>query len=94
MQHKIKNNQESFDIPYQLYLCLKIPGTEVPRATKAMALTESFRLIKQPKCPATSPMIAVQAPIADMDTTNVGYPSQIANNRIYKGTPMINYKVC
>ena len=26
-----------------------IPGTEVPRATKAIALTESFKLMKQPK---------------------------------------------
>ena len=53
---------------------LKIPGTEVPRATNAIALTESFRLMKHPRCPATSPMKAVQPPMADMDITNVGYP--------------------
>ena len=48
-----------------------LPGTEVPRATKAMALTESLRKMKQPKWPATSPMMAVQNPIAPMDATNV-----------------------
>ena len=49
----------------------KLPGTEVPRATKAMALTESLRKMKQPKWPATSPMTAVVSPIIAMDTTNV-----------------------
>ena len=54
-----------------------LPGTEVPRATKAMALTESLRKMKQPKWPATSPMTAVQRPIMAMETTKHGYPLAI-----------------
>ena len=54
-----------------------LPGTEVPRATKAMALTESLRKMKQPKWPATSPMTAVQTPIMAMETTKHGYPLAI-----------------
>ena len=50
------------------------PGTLVPRATKAIAFTPSLRLMKQPRCPATSPMTAVQAPIMKMAMTKVGYP--------------------
>ena len=49
-----------------------IPGTEVPKATKAIALTESLRKIKQPKWPATSPMTAVQIPIIAMEITKQG----------------------
>ena len=51
-----------------------VPGTLVPRATKAMALTVSFKWIKQPRCPATSPIMAVTRPMKKMDITNVGYP--------------------
>ena len=51
-----------------------IPGTLVPRATKAMALTESLRKMKHPRCPATSPMTAVTRPIIRMDKTKVKYP--------------------
>ena len=50
------------------------PGTLVPKATKAMALTPSLRLMKQPRCPAISPIIAVLAPMKRMETTKVGYP--------------------
>ena len=49
-----------------------VPGTEVPKATKAIALTESLRKIKQPKWPATSPMTAVQIPIIAMEITKQG----------------------
>ena len=51
-----------------------IPGTLVPKATKAMALTESLRKMKQPRCPATSPMMAVTKPIMRIDVTKVRYP--------------------
>ena len=51
-----------------------VPGTLVPRATNAMALTPSLRLMKQPRWPATSPMTAVQAPIMKIEITKVGYP--------------------
>ena len=51
-----------------------VPGTLVPRATNAIALTPSLRLMKQPRWPATSPMTAVQAPMKQIDTTNVMYP--------------------
>jgi len=55
---------------FGLLLC--VPGTEVPRATKAMALTESLRKMKHPKCPATSPMTAVHTPIMAMEITKQG----------------------
>ena len=54
------------------------PGTLVPNATKAIALTESFRKMKHPRWPATSPIKAVQAPIAEMEITKQGYPFAIA----------------
>ena len=43
----------------------------VPSATKAMALTESFRNMKQPKWPATSLMSAVIKAIMAMDRMKV-----------------------
>ena len=49
-----------------------LPGTLVPRATKAIALTPSFKLIKQPRWPATSPMMAVLPPINKILMTKVG----------------------
>ena len=51
-----------------------IPGTLVPNATNAIALTESLRKMKQPRCPAMSPITAVFIPIIKMEQTNVGYP--------------------
>ena len=39
-----------------------------------MALTESLRKMKQPKWPATSPMIAVHNPIMAIEITKQGYP--------------------
>ena len=59
-----------------------LPGTDVPRATKAMALTESFRKMKQPRWPATSPMTAAQRPIMAIEITKQGYPLAISS---YKG---------
>ena len=56
----------------QLAFKYHVPGTEVPKATKAIALTESLRKIKQPKWPATSPMTAVQRPIIAMEITKQG----------------------
>ena len=58
-----------------------LPGTEVPRATNAMALTESLRKMKQPKWPATSPITAVQTPIMAMEITKQGYPDPIPAKR-------------
>ena len=60
-----------------------IPGTLVPRATNAMALTPSLRLMKQPRWPATSPMMAVQPPMKKMAMTNVGYPWAIAESKLH-----------
>ena len=39
-----------------------------------MELTVSFMRVKQPNCAATSPMTAVQTPIAAIDTTKQGQP--------------------
>ena len=49
----------------------------MPRATNAIALTPSLRLMKQPRWPATSPMTAVQAPMKAIEMTNVKYPLKI-----------------
>ena len=43
----------------------------VPSATKAIALTESLRKMKQPKWPATSLISAVQKAIMPMDKAKV-----------------------
>lgn len=53
---------------------LDLPGTEVPKATKAIALTVSFKKMKHPKWEAISPITAVIRPIVRMDTVNVIYP--------------------
>ena len=50
---------------------LSRPGMLVPSATKAMALTESLRKMKQPRWPATSLMSAVMKAIMAMDRTKV-----------------------
>ena len=41
----------------------KVSGSEVPRATKVMAVTELLRPIVQPTCAARSPMNAVRMPM-------------------------------
>lgn len=46
-----------------------VPGILVPRATNTIAVTESLMPKVQPKCEATSPMIAVTIPIHMIDTT-------------------------
>lgn len=51
-----------------------LPGTLVPSATIEMAVTESLRLMVQPKWLATSPMSAVKNPIPSMDTTKHDHP--------------------
>ena len=43
-----------------------------------MALTQSLRLMKQPRCPAISPMTAVHRPTAAIEITKVGYPFMMA----------------
>ena len=50
---------------------VKLPGMLVPSATKAIALTESLRKMKQPKWPATSLISAVQKAIMPMDKAKV-----------------------
>ena len=52
----------------------------MPRATKAIALTQSLRLMKQPRWPATSPITAVHNPTNAMEMTKVGYPLKIPDN--------------
>ena len=46
----------------------------MPKATKAIALTVSFKKMKHPKWEATSPITAVIRPIVRMDTVKVIYP--------------------
>ncbi len=54
------------------------PGTLVPNATIVMAVTESLIRLKQPKCDATSPMIAVKNPIPIIEPTKAGYPRYLS----------------
>lgn len=57
-----------------------IPGTDVPRATKAMAVTVSFRPTVHPRCDARSPMTAVSAPIPMIANTKHNQPLHISVN--------------
>lgn len=50
----------------------------VPIATNTMAVTESLIPNVQPKCDATSPIIAVTTPILKMETTKHRYPPAIS----------------
>ena len=61
----------------------------MPRATKAMALTESFKKMKHPKWLATSPMTAVQTPIMAMEMTKQGYPPAMPVRAIAQKKGMI-----
>ena len=64
----------NFNSVYQFY----IPGTEVPKATKLIAVMASLRPTQQPNCEAMSPMTAVKTPIMAMDTTKHAHPPQIS----------------
>ena len=66
---RVRNNQHNFWT--RSIEDILLPGTLVPKATNAIALTPSLRLMKQPRCPAISPIIAVQAPMKRIETTNV-----------------------
>ena len=52
----------------------KVSGSEVPSATKVMAVIASGMPSTQPKRAATSPMIAVTAPMQTSATTKVAFP--------------------
>lgn len=62
---------------YLIYL----PGRLVPRATKQIAVTESFIPKVQPNCVATSPMTVVTTPIHIIDTTKHKYPLNMSTTR-------------
>ena len=51
-----------------------LPGKLVPKATKEMAVTESFRPTVQPKWDAKSPMTAVSNPIKVIDPVKQAQP--------------------
>lgn len=53
-----------------------IPGRLVPIATMAMAVTESLRPTEHPKWDATSPIIAVIAPMPVREPTKHNHPLQ------------------
>ena len=55
----------------------KRSGTDVPKATKVMAVTVSSSPTKQPKMEAISPMMAVRIPITPNDTKKDNQPPQI-----------------
>jgi hypothetical protein len=53
-------------------LLANMSGTEVPMQTRVMALTESRRLMKQPRWPATSPAIVVTSPTKAIEMKKQG----------------------
>eukprot|EP00732_Lithocolla_globosa_P002179 Lithocolla_globosa_v1_NODE_1348_length_2647_cov_12.946373.p3 type:complete len:111 gc:universal NODE_1348_length_2647_cov_12.946373:2390-2058(-) len=52
-------------------LLAKVSGSDVPKATKVMAVTVSFKPIAQPNRLAKSPIRAVTPPIIIKETPNV-----------------------
>jgi len=52
----------------------KVSGRDVPMATKVMAVTPGLRPITHPIAPATSPTIAVSAPIKQIAAIKHGIP--------------------
>mmetsp|Transcript_27111 Transcript_27111/g.67163 ORF Transcript_27111/g.67163 Transcript_27111/m.67163 type:complete len:272 (+) Transcript_27111:488-1303(+) len=55
----------------------KVSGSDVPIATRVIAVMESGRPRQQPKMDATSPMIAVTKPMKRSDTAKLSLPSQM-----------------
>ena len=55
----------------------KVSGSEVPKATKVMAVTLSLRPTRHPKMPAKSPTMAVKSPIIPRETKKQGQPPPI-----------------
>lgn len=55
-------------------LLANVSGTDVPNATKEIAVTESLRPIVHPKCDARSLINAVKTPITKMDTKKHAQP--------------------
>ena len=53
---------------------ISLPGTLVPKATKVMAVTESFSLMVQPNELAKSVIIPVRIPIHIIDITKHHHP--------------------
>lgn len=58
-----------------------LPGILVPSATNTMAVTESLIPNVQPKCDATSPIIAVTTPIERIEITKHKYPPAMSAKR-------------
>lgn len=56
-------------------LNIKLPGTLVPRATSATAVTASRSPTVQPKWDAKSPITAVNNPIPMIENTKQSHPS-------------------
>jgi hypothetical protein len=59
---------------------MTLPGTDVPRATKVMAVTVSFSPTVQPKWAATSPTSAVNTPIRMIETKKHAQPPQYSRS--------------
>ena len=55
----------------------KVSGSEVPIATKVIAVTESLSPIVHPRTEAISPTTKVTAPIRASAMTNAGHPPPI-----------------
>ena len=54
-----------------------VSGSEVPSATKVMAVTDYFKSNTQPKTVATSSTIAVTKAMNNRDMTKLGRPPQM-----------------
>ena len=55
----------------------KVSGSEMPKATKVMAVTLSLRPTRHPKMPARSPTMTVKSPIIPRETKKQGHPPPI-----------------
>ena len=53
-----------------------VSGSDVPRATRVIPVTDGFRFITHPKTVATSPTTVVIAPIKAKATTKEAHPPQ------------------
>jgi hypothetical protein len=67
----------AFSDYYAAVLLAKVSGSEVPSATKVIAVTDSLKFITQPKTVATSPTTVVTNAMKSRDITKHGRPPQM-----------------
>lgn len=68
----------------------KVSGTDVPKATSDIAVTESFKPIVQPKCEDKSFMSAVKSPIIIIETIKQSQPLYRVGGGTHANTTLQN----